>query len=1176
VTVRRMFGRVCLCKNSVGAITEGTMTTNWKLMIKGLLIFLCFLSVEMYVPCSLMALVGDNMSLSADPSSIQADGLSTTKITAIVNYNGVSLFGVTLTFTITSEGAGAKFQTGTKTITTYSDKAGASTVVLYSDTTPGPATITCVASGTGSYMDTSTPPVPINMLFDVTRSVDVYFTGTDSTNSITLSAAPTSVTADNITPSIITATLLDQFGDKITKPGIPVVFATPAGLAHFSNNQITITASTDATGTATALLFSAVPGKASISATTNSVTSNTVFVTFTGGATPGSIVLTATPTSVDVVKLEPSTITAMLYDQYGVQIVKPGILVTFNVTGAGHFSDATTPQQINASTDATGTAIALLYSVVAGTADVSAVSGAVPSNHVYVIFTRPIIVLSAAPLSVLADNISFSTITASIYDQNGIQIKIPGISVVFTTTVAHFVNGPTSTTITVSTDTSGTAVALLYSVVAGTADVSASTYGITCNSIFVIFTATTVLSVNPTNRDVAKDIGTTTFSVSNTGTGTMPWTAAVTSGDSWLSVTSGASGSNSGTITCKFIENTSTTARKGTIQVTATGAASSPQDVTVTQAGQPVLSVSPASRDVAKDTGTATFGVSNTGTGTMPWTAAVTSGGSWLSITSGASGSNSGMITCKFIDNTTTAARMGTIQVTATGATGSPQNVTLTQAGPPVLSVSPASRDVAKDTGTATFGISNIGTGTMPWTAAVTSGGSWLAISGTSGTDTGTITCSFTANTSSSARTATIRVTAAGATGSPKDVTVTQAGSTQPVLSVSPASRDVVKGAGTTTLSVSNTGTGTMSWTAQVTSGSSWLRIQSGASGSDTGTITYAFDANAGTSARKGIILVTAVGATGSPKDVTVTQAGSLSGSLAASFDSLGLWVYNLDSATWTQIHSANPENMICSGSTLYADFGASYGLWMWDGAAWAQITTANPENMVFSGSMLYVGFGATYGLWRWDGAALVQLTSANPEKMVASGSMLYVDFGATYGLWRWDGAAWAQLTTANPENMVISGSTLYVGFGATYGLWRWDGTVWRQLTPANPENMVTSGSTIYADFGVPGLWRWDGASWSQLTSANPENIVTSGSGSVLYADFGAYYARPPYIIPSYGLCKWDGAVWSQLTSANPENMVASGSALYVDFGALGLYIWNDTAWSQLTGSNPMIMAIFN
>ena len=92
------------------------------------------------------------------------------------------------------------------------------------------------------------------------------------------------------------------------------------------------------------------------------------------------------------------------------------------------------------------------------------------------------------------------------------------------------------------------------------------------------------------------------------------------------------------------------------------------------------------------------------------------------------------------------------------------------------LSVSPANRDVAQDAGTTTFRVSNTGTGTMPWTAAVISEGSWLFIaSGTKGTDAGTITCSFTANTSTSvSRTATIRVTAPGATGSPVDVTVKQ------------------------------------------------------------------------------------------------------------------------------------------------------------------------------------------------------------------------------------------------------------------------------------------------------------------------------------------------------------------------------------------------------------------
>ena len=91
------------------------------------------------------------------------------------------------------------------------------------------------------------------------------------------------------------------------------------------------------------------------------------------------------------------------------------------------------------------------------------------------------------------------------------------------------------------------------------------------------------------------------------------------------------------------------------------------------------------------------------------------------------------------------------------------------------LVISPTSHNMDREAGTTTFSVSNTGTGTMPWTAAVTSGGTWLSItSGTSGTDTGTITCSFTANTSTSARTATIRVTAPGATGSPVDVTVTQ------------------------------------------------------------------------------------------------------------------------------------------------------------------------------------------------------------------------------------------------------------------------------------------------------------------------------------------------------------------------------------------------------------------
>jgi hypothetical protein len=83
---------------------------------------------------------------------------------------------------------------------------------------------------------------------------------------------------------------------------------------------------------------------------------------------------------------------------------------------------------------------------------------------------------------------------------------------------------------------------------------------------------------------VTKDAGSTAFSVSNTGTGTMPWTASVISGSEWLTITSGSSGSNSGTITCGYTGNTGTTSRTATIRVTGDGATGSPTDITVTQA----------------------------------------------------------------------------------------------------------------------------------------------------------------------------------------------------------------------------------------------------------------------------------------------------------------------------------------------------------------------------------------------------------------------------------------------------------------------------------------------------------------------------------------------------------------------------------------------------------------
>jgi uncharacterized repeat protein (TIGR02543 family) len=195
---------------------------------------------------------------------------------------------------------------------------------------------------------------------------------------------------------------------------------------------------------------------------------------------------------------------------------------------------------------------------------------------------------------------------------------------------------------------------------------------------------------------------------------------------------------------------------------------------------------------------------------------------------------------------------------------------------PPMLLVSPAVQNAAKETGATTFLVENGGNGAVNWSAAVTSGSSWLTItSGTSGVNSGFITCGYTANTSVQPRTGIIRVTADGVAGSPVDVTVTQADSGVPILSVSPATQGVTKVAGTTTFSVSNAGTGTMKWVSQVSSGNTWLEITSGTSGTNSGTITCSYAALTGSTPRTGTVRITAAGVTGSPVDVTVVQTES-------------------------------------------------------------------------------------------------------------------------------------------------------------------------------------------------------------------------------------------------------------------------------------------------------------
>jgi len=103
--------------------------------------------------------------------------------------------------------------------------------------------------------------------------------------------------------------------------------------------------------------------------------------------------------------------------------------------------------------------------------------------------------------------------------------------------------------------------------------------------------------------------------------------------------------------------------------------------ITVGSTTQPILEVVPADRAVSSDAGTTTFAVSNTGTGTMSW--AASSNQSWATITLGSSGTNGGTIALAYTVNLSANVRTATITVTASGASGSPKLVTITQARKP-------------------------------------------------------------------------------------------------------------------------------------------------------------------------------------------------------------------------------------------------------------------------------------------------------------------------------------------------------------------------------------------------------------------------------------------------------------------------------------------------------------
>ena len=241
-------------------------------------------------------------------------------------------------------------------------------------------------------------------------------------------------------------------------------------------------------------------------------------------------------------------------------------------------------------------------------------------------------------------------------------------------------------------------------------------------------------SISPMSQSYGASGGTGSVSVT-AGPG-CTWTSV--SNATWITITSGGSGTGNGTLNYSVAANTSP-ARTGTINIAG-------QTFTVNQSGGCAFTINPTSHNHSAAAENGSVGVT-AGTG-CAWTA--TESLSWVSITSSSSGSGNGTMNYSVAANTGPA-RNGTMTVAG-------QTFTINQASGCTFTLGTSHQSFAAAAATGNT-VSVTTPAGCAWTASVTSGSSFITITaGASGTGNGTVTYSVSANASSSIRNGTMTI----------------------------------------------------------------------------------------------------------------------------------------------------------------------------------------------------------------------------------------------------------------------------------------------------------------------------------------------------------------------------------------------------------------------------------
>lgn len=401
--------------------------------------------------------------------------------------------------------------------------------------------------------------------------------------------------------------------------------------------------------------------------------------------------------------------------------------------------------------------------------------------------------------------------------------------------------------------------------------------------------------------------------LSNTGAGTLVWN--LTTSATWLQAAPQgakrdlAPGESQDLVISVSTAGLAPGTYNGTVTVSAPDATNSPRAIavtlTVTSAQAPPtigLSTTSLAFNVPQGTDSAgmTVVVSNTGGGTMAWDRS-TSAGWILAGVPGMKrdlgpGDSQNMVVSVFPGGFGPGTYVGTVTVTAPGATNTPRtiNVTLTvtaNQSPPTIGLSTTNVAFTVPQGTdsagATVVVSNTGGGTMEWNRSTSAGWILAGVPGMKrdlgpGESQNMVISVFPGGFAAGTYNGTVTVTAPGATNTPRTINVTltvTANASPPTIGLSTTSLTFTAPQGSDppsqTVIVSNTGGGIMEWNRNTSAG--WIIAGVPGTKRDLGPgesqdMVVRLDSDTfSPGTYNGTVTVFANGATNTPRTITVT-----------------------------------------------------------------------------------------------------------------------------------------------------------------------------------------------------------------------------------------------------------------------------------------------------------------